>query len=303
MKKTEDIVPDIYGLLQKVIDGDTHVIAESDLFWFGEQCKFAVKRALRSRERGKRDPKTIFMSEAGKPCKRQLWYELHEETPKEKLRPENLVKFLYGDLLEALVLLLVKASGHEVTDLQKPLEIKLPNDWKIRGRIDAKIDGEIYDVKSTSSYAFKKFEEGTLEKDDPFGYLGQLGLYNEADGGQNPTGFLAIDKTLGKITRTSYPAESVPRALPGSSRERLVKDLEAPNPPERHYKDLPEGKSGNRRLGIECSYCSFKKTCWADSNGGSGLRTFVSSRGPLYLTEVKRVPKMVEVFDSIGSDT
>ena len=66
-------------------------------------------------------------------------------------------------------------------------------------------------------------------------------------------------------------------------------------PPAKCYPDVPEGKSGNYKLSINCFYCSYKKECWADANNGHGLRTFMYKKGPVHLTRVSRVPDVPEV--------
>ena len=59
-------------------------------------------------------------------------------------------------------------------------------------------------------------------------------------------------------------------------------------PPERPYKDVADGMSGNRKLGTMCSYCQFKTLCWP------GLRTFVYSSGPVFMTKVVKTPNVLE---------
>ena len=66
------------------------------------------------------------------------------------------------------------------------------------------------DVKSCSSYAFKKFKEGRLRDDDPFGYISQLSSYVYA-GKDDPLvtnkthgAFLAVDKQNGHICLDVY---------------------------------------------------------------------------------------------------
>ena len=44
-----------------------------------------------------------------------------------------------------------------------------------------------------------------------------------------------------------------------------------------------------------CAYCEYKAHCWKDANGGRGLRKFIYSNGPVYLTEVNKTPKVIEV--------
>ncbi len=52
---------------------------------------------------------------------------------------------------------------------------------------------------------------------------------------------------------------------------------------------VPDGKSGNMKLGTKCSYCKYKNECHPD------LRTFLYSGGPRFLTEVVNEPKVLEV--------
>ena len=66
------------------------------------------------------------------------------------------------------------------------------------------------------------------------------------------------------------------------------------NKPPRCYEDVEDGASGNRKLCVECSYCAFKVDCWQDVNDGSGLRKFIYSSGPRWLTVVKKEPNVME---------
>ena len=66
-------------------------------------------------------------------------------------------------------------------------------------------------------------------------------------------------------------------------------------PPERCYSDIPDGKSGNYKLNVNCFYCAYKNKCWADVNGGAGLRVFNYKKGPVYLTRVSRTPDVPEI--------
>ena len=43
-----------------------------------------------------------------------------------------------------------------------------------KATMDCKIDGVVTDVKSTSTFGFKKFKDGSLAFDDPFGYIAQI---------------------------------------------------------------------------------------------------------------------------------
>jgi DNA-binding Lrp family transcriptional regulator len=71
--------------------------------------------------------------------------------------------------------------------------------------------------------------------------------------------------------------------------ERVKKLVEQPVWPEVCHEVVPDGKSGNQKLAVGCSYCQYKHVCW------SGLRTFLYSSGPRYLTEVVNEPKVQEI--------
>ncbi len=201
----------------------------------------------------------------------------------EPLQADAKLKFLYGDVLEDLLILLAIEAGHEVTDLQKEVEVD-----GIRGRIDCTIDGTLVDVKSASSFSFKKFESGDIRIDDPFGYIGQLAGYSFALGGIDG-GFLVVDKTLGHIALCKFSKEELAE-YNVRERIRLVRSVvSSPDLPPCCCTPIDEGKSGNKKLPVQGSYCRYKRECYPE------LRTFLYSYGPVYLTEVQREPKVFEV--------
>ena len=71
--------------------------------------------------------------------------------------------------------------------------------------------------------------------------------------------------------------------------EHVQEMVKQPEPPEQCYEPKPDGKSGNMKLDIGCSYCAYKKSCWP------GLRAFLYSTGPRFLTEVVNEPKVQEI--------
>lgn len=192
-----------------------------------------------------------------------------------------------GDLLEELLLFLAAEAGHDVQGQQDEVEIN-----GVKGHRDAVIDGRIVDCKSASTYSFKKFASNGLRGDDPFGYLDQLGGYLFAAKDDplvkehDVASFLVVDKTLGNIVLDTYPSNGVDYS---SKVEDLKVMVDQSEPPPRHYEDVPEGKSGNRKLCTACSYCSYKRECWPD------LRAFAYSTGPVFLTQVEKEPKVFEL--------
>lgn len=279
MTKTLDtLVSDIY----EVVSGN-HEFNQENVNAFGQKLAEQVTAKL-SRERT--DPK-LWMSNFGQPCERKLWYTINKPELAEPLKPEVYVKFLFGDILEELLLFLAKEAGHTVEAEQERVEIN-----GVSGKIDAIVDGTLVDVKSASSYSFGKFRGHLEPNEDAFGYLGQLNAYLAAVREdprlteKDTAAFLAIDKTLGHICIDKHPKDGKNYHEEIEHKKEVISRTEAP---ERAFTDQAEGKSGNRKLATACSYCPFKKDCWP------GMRAFLYSSGPVFLTHVEKLPKVPEL--------
>ena len=98
----------------------------------------------------------LRMSILGKPA-RQLWYDKYSPKETKEYDASNNLKFLYGHIIEHLLLYLAELSGHKVEDRQKKVKVD-----DVKGHMDAKVDGEICDVKSASPFSFKKFKNGEI---------------------------------------------------------------------------------------------------------------------------------------------
>ena len=285
MKNVYNLVPDIYQLMEtkEVAEGvDFDACVEK----FGEN----VKELMRNEFGGKkRDGRKLRMSNIGRDD-RYLWNVYNDVEKADEIQGHTYVKFLYGHLIEEMLLFLTKAAGHEVTDEQKKCEVN-----GITGSMDCKIDGIVTDVKSVSTYGFRKFKDGTLAYDDPFGYIGQIKGYAYAEGATK-FGWLAMDKQNGHLTYLMYDSEDtqapVHDLIGYDIKERIdhVKKLvEQPTPPGVCYEPIADGKSGNQKLAVGCSYCAYKKECWPS------VRAFAYSTGPRYLIEVHNEPKVQEI--------
>jgi len=228
----------------------------------------------------------LRMSSIGRPA-RQLWYESQHNTEPENIDYSLRLKFLYGHILEELLVLLLKMSGHSVEDQQEEHEIE-----GIKGHQDARVDGVLVDFKSASGRSFNKFKNQRLVDDDPFGYIGQMSAYATKHDDQE-TAFIVIDKQTGEVTVMPLHRMEMINAKERikSLREALSKDT----PPEKCYDPVPDGQSGNMKLVSGCSYCRFKFDCWEDANDGHGLRGFMYANGTRYLTEVRKLPNVEEL--------
>lgn len=279
MAKIGTLVQDVYELVDQGKE-----VSEEDIARFSSSLAQIMSDRLNEDRSG---ASYLRPSNIGEKCDRKTWLSVHRPELAEKLSPDTKLKFLIGDMWEQILLFLAEQAGHTVEGQQDRMEIN-----GVVGSRDAVIDGVTTDVKSASTYSFQKFDKHLEITEDAFGYLKQIGFYLEA-GKDDPVvtdkehaAFFVGDKTLGKIAldihkkgKTDY-AELI---------EKKRKMLSSDKMPPRAYFDEPDGKSGNRKLGVACSYCPFKRTCWP------GLRTFAYSTGPRFLTEVKRVPDVHEI--------
>jgi hypothetical protein len=279
LRNIDDLVGDIYHIL----DEDTsHEPSEENLDWIGEQVKSLLRTRLSSRER---KAATLRFSSLGKPD-RQLWYAQHQPEKAERLASKTYFKFLYGDLIELVLLFLTKEAGHELTHEQAEVDVD-----GIKGHTDGIIDGVTVDAKSASSFSFHKFVSGKFKTDDPFGYVKQLAGYRKALGTER-AGFLVADKVHGDIAFVELDQETLAANEPGPRIEHLNEVLASKTEPARCYDDVEFGKGGNKVLSTGCSYCAFRYHCWRDANDGEGLITYNYSTGPKFFTKVEKEPRV-----------
>jgi hypothetical protein len=225
------------------------------------------------------------MSSIGKPA-RQLWYDKH--SPKDRKDEDTglNLKFLYGHIIEHLVLYLAELAGHKIKDQQRKVEVS-----GVSGHIDSIIDGEVCDVKSASPFSFKKFQSGEIVGDDPFGYHAQLAAYEEGCD-TKAGGFLVVDKSSGDIC--FYKPDDMAKPNVKSLIKNLRESLEKDTPPEKCYEFKTE-KNGNKTLATGCMFCPHKWECHSDANGGKGLRVFKYSNKNVMLAEVVKEPNVDEI--------
>lgn len=282
MTKTIDtLIEDIHDVLLNGVEE----LSDKDVEEFSNSVAQIVSRRLLAKREQRR---TLRMSNVGSPCERKLWYEINLEEGLEELTPDAILKFLYGDLIEALLIFLTKVSGHKVEGEQSEMDLH-----GIKGHRDVVIDGHLVDVKSASSFSFKKFKEGRLKEDDPFGYIPQILSYLESSQDdpvvveKDKAAFFVADKTLGHLCLDWHDRKSDWDWKEILEYKKGV--VNGDEVPERSFEPEPFGKSGNFKLGTFCSYCSAKNVCYPE------LRTFLYSTGPVFMTKVTREPDVYEV--------
>ena len=265
MKQIETLVEDIYNLFTLApIDMDEEEV-DKYIDTFGDMLKVHIKEFLYEKPKDRLNDKAMPFT------------------------PPTRIKFLYGYILEELLLLCASISGHKVTDQQKEVEVE-----GVVGHQDAMIDGVLVDCKSASGPGFDKFKYNKLNEDDPFGYIPQISAYAHANG-VNRAAFLAINKSTGEICLTHvHQMEMINVKQRVDYLKGMVTDSRIP---DQCYPSVPDGKSGNHRLSVGCVYCGHKAECWKDANQGRGLRVFQYARGKRFLTQVGKEPDVKEVMD------
>ena len=277
MKKNIDtLIPDIYAMLEEGVDTDDKDM-QKFLDDFASQVREAASIIL---QEGEREGKTnLRLSQIGKPD-RQIWFGV-KGVEGQSIDGQTRIKFLMGHLLEAVLILLTKSAGHTVEGEQDEVTVE-----GVLGHQDCIIDGVLTDIKSASSFAFKKFKDNTLSDDDPFGYISQISAY-ATQRGDTEAAFFAIDKNSGELVVTKVHELEM---IDANARVNYLKGIiDTDTPPPRCYSDVPDGKSGNRKLAIGCVFCGYKTKCW------DNLRAFKYSNGVRYLTQVSKTPDVEEI--------
>ena len=240
-------------------------ISEDIIEQFGEDCKTAFRKQF-TEERNKEF--SIRMSSIGKPlCQLQM----EKNKSSSESPPYNFkMRVLFGDLIEAAAIGIMKAAGIKIQSEQKEVHNELSG-VKIKGTYDVEIDNKIYDIKSASPWAYdNKFAKGfnNVKEDDNFGYVVQGSLYSDSSG-KPFGGWIVINKSTGEwqiVETPTYNEDYKTKAIKIAEEniDALVNDKEF----ERCFEDTPETfnkvTTGNRVLSTVCSFCSYKKTCWGE---------------------------------------
>ena len=249
--------------LQGVVSGERKLSPETIAF-FGEGASLSLARQF-SNEKATQKWRPR-MSGLGKPlCQQQL--ERDGTAVKKKMDYNSVNRFLFGDLLETLMYIEMKEAGINVEAYQEKVSLTVAG-IKVNGTLDVIIDGKVWDIKTSSPYAYmNKFSNYNKVKDsDPFGYVLQGYLYAAAV--DKPFGgWIVMNKSSGEVLVCNAPSiqdEESKAALAkaeynmGVLQDTTIKVQKLDDEPEMYRKQ----KTGNRVLGTTCSFCDFKEHCW-----------------------------------------
>ena len=242
-----------------------HLIQE-----FKDSCETAIKKQFSRREGSK-----LRMSGIGRPVCQQILS--MQDCPKESSY-NDIMRFLFGDLIEAVAMLVIKAAGIKVVGEQKPCSIVLDKE-NIKGTLDVILDEDgtkkVWDIKSASPFSFdQKFKNGydKIKEDDPFGQIVQGHLYGEANN-MPFGGWIVINKSTGEWAVVDAPEDIGERKRVLQQADNIVKVVKKADFKkaklkddwETYRKDGEMVRTKNRLMPKLCSFCEYKKHCWEDA--------------------------------------
>ena len=262
----------IQDFLYKASRGELDV-SPASLDEFKEDCYLSAKKQLKRQKR----QWYIRMSGLGRPLCQQM---LDRDGVTEEMEYNAVFRFMYGDLTEAALMLVMKEAGVDIVDSQVSCELELAG-HKIKGTLDVILRDEagvekVWDIKSASDWAFKNKYRGGYEKllgEDPFGYVMQGYLYAESM--KMPFGgWIVVNKSSGEILEVPVPdwsQDDKQRYLDdAANRVRILLDKDSPfvkfSPEDETYRRSGEIiKTGNKVLPRNCGFCGYRAHCWPDA--------------------------------------
>ena len=231
----------------------------------GESFKDSLRRQL-ARQTG---APRLRMSNIGRPtCQLQMAMKGEKEVRK----PYNfIVRMLHGDAIECIMDVLLRIAKTNITATKSKCELTVSN-TNIKGEDDLHIDDRVWDIKTSSPWAFmNKWSKGYsgLKDGDSFGYIGQLYGYSEAQG-KEPGGWVVCDKSSGEIAVVEAEIGAEEKARIKADITETVKTIEEDRPFKRCFEPI-EDKFGGKSTGLRrldpstCGFCDFVGQCWPDA--------------------------------------
>ena len=238
----------------------TSKMSEATIKQIGDDVMDSMRRQFGGGN--KRDAFRIRMSNIGKPtC--QLWFAKNKPEEALPLPTTFVMNMLLGDIVEAAFKGIIKEAGVPYEDDNNFITLDIGGET-IKGSYDLIMDGALDDVKSASDWSYRnKFESyDTLQKSDPFGYVGQLAGYTKATG-KKVGGWWVVNKANGNIKYV--PADGLVLDEQIAKLEKTVHTVNE-NKFERCFQPQPETfrgvPSGNMVLNDNCKFCDFRYSCY-----------------------------------------
>ena len=237
------------------------VMSDATIEKIGKDVMDALKRQFGGGT--KRKDFALRMSNVGRPSW-QLWFQKNRPNEATPLPSNFVMNMLLGDIVEAIFKGLLTEAKVAFEDADH-VALEIPEaDVTINGTYDIAIDGAVDDIKSASDWSYRnKFKSfASLKESDSFGYVGQLAGYAQASG-LKAGGWWVINKANGSfkyipangldMVEELYKIKKTALAVKSDKLERCFDAVD----------EVFNGKkTGNKILGSECSWCSYRHACW-----------------------------------------
>ena len=287
--------------ISNLLENEEHKVSpsmESLGAFGGNMARLASKRVAPAVEREASSKLTVYASDIGKGCMRQLWYKTNQPEVTNKIDAPTNWRFLQGDVIEETTLFLVEQAGHEVTDRQSGYA-EVVDDVEFRGRIDCRIDGILVDVKSMSDFGFKKATKLLTypdQLDDPWGYGYQLAFYERGFSTIESPAFFMVNKVSGEMAyrhlEPTFTNTSFARMI------NVARVVQLPSATSVDRVELKPADAVGQKLSSMCHICPFMFKCW----DGQGVRGFLYAEGIRWYGKVNKPARVPEVsFEFIAS--
>ena len=194
----------------------------------------------------------------------QLWF-MKNKPEKAVARGTNfLLRMLIGDITEAVFKGVLTEAGVNYGEPEK-VQVDIAGET-ISGEYDLIVDNKVDDIKSASPWSYRNKWTGgdNVEKNDSFGYIGQLAIYAKGKGVE-AGGWWVINHSSGEFKYVKYTSDT----------DKVIKNLEntvttlKENKFERCYTPVQEKyrgqPSGRYVLDTECKFCDFRYACWGSA--------------------------------------
>ena len=249
----------VHSYLDKARQG-LAAMSEENIQGIVKHVEQAVRKQFESKE-SRKDFRLRASNVGRASC--QLWFQKNK--PEEAIPPPShfLLRMMIGDITEAVFKGIIKEAGAAFEKPEK-IETEIAGE-KIQGEYDLILDNKVDDIKSTSPWSYKnKWIDGeSIEKSDPFGYVGQLTVYAK---GKNvePGGWWVINHSTGNFKYIKYTSD------PDKVIKKLEKTIEAVADTKfsRCFTPVKETfhrkETGRYVLGTQCKFCNFRHACWGD---------------------------------------
>lgn len=260
------IEAEIRHTLDKLSNDEPVEIEESWIDDAAEMFRLAMRKQFLPNDDHKEF--RLRMSNIGRPlCQLQMQKAGAERTRK----PYNhIIRMCIGDATESIMEIVLRAAKTNITGGKDKVSLQI-GDTLVKGENDIEVDGEVWDTKSASPWAFSnKWSQGTdgLRKADDFGYIAQLTGYSRG-AGKKAGGWFVVNKSTGEVAAVKSDLTDTEMDDVLENVRIKAKLLEDNAPFQRCFEPEEETfyrkPTGSKRLPMTCSFCDYMKSCWPEA--------------------------------------